>query len=43
VRKEVVERLQEAATSFRQIGGEAMAALGRGAEALREKLRRWRD
>jgi CBS domain-containing protein len=43
VRDDVVDKLHEAATRLRQSGGEAMAALGKEVESLREKVRRWRE
>lgn len=43
VRDEVVDKLQEAATRLRQAGGDAMSALGKEVEGLREKVRRWRE
>jgi CBS domain-containing protein len=43
VRDEVVEKLQDAGARLRQAGGEAMTALGREVDALREKVRRWRE
>jgi CBS domain-containing protein len=43
VRDEVVEKLQDAGARLRQAGGEAMTALGREVDVLRERVRRWRE
>jgi CBS domain-containing protein len=43
VREEITEKLDDAAKRLRQLGSEAMSALGREVEGLREKIARWRE
>jgi CBS domain-containing protein len=43
VRDEVVEKLQDAAARLREIGGDALGAVGRELDTLRERIARWRQ
>jgi CBS domain-containing protein len=42
-REEIAEKLHEAASRLRQLGNDAMSAVGREVESLREKVSRWRE
>ncbi|HEX5065837.1 MAG TPA: CBS domain-containing protein [Myxococcota bacterium] len=43
VREEIVEKLREAAERLRELGGDAVTALGRELDSLRERIAHWRQ
>ncbi|HXK23185.1 MAG TPA: CBS domain-containing protein [Myxococcota bacterium] len=43
VREEVVEKLQDVGARLREVGGEALTAIGREVDSLRERIARWRQ